>query len=392
MSRLALIQCPGCMVMVWRLPEWNGGDPNHVALDLRRPATHIRHGYKPANMNDVVGTQYPRYTVLEGVPRIGYDIHLCPFPGALYACLKYLGDPCDYDYIMGVSGAAFRRFWNRDDGGNVDLSYLGDDPFRRAFDALGYEYRTIPAEKETMIKAIKESIRQGKPAISFGIIGPPEAGIVAGYDREGEVLYGWSCFQDKKDRYYEKTEWFETMDKNAGKGLIVIGRRKPTRPHDRDVLAASLEYAIDLAQRPRRAGRPEHVSGLAAYDAWADALEVDADYPPNDQKVLATRAMVHMDQVTMLEERHSAAKFLKRMAEAASDVAEQLHAAATLYDEAANEAARLWRLGHWSEPEAQKAIADAGNRREFAKHIRAARRKEAQAVEHLERALTMLKG
>jgi hypothetical protein len=67
--------------------------------------------------------------VLDGVPRIGFDVHMCPFPGSLYACLEYLGDPCDYDYLMGVTGAAFRRFWNRDDGGNIDLSYLGDEPF-----------------------------------------------------------------------------------------------------------------------------------------------------------------------------------------------------------------------------------------------------------------------
>jgi hypothetical protein len=82
--------------------------------------------------------QYPARVILEGVPRVGYDIHLSPFPGSLHAVLQYTGDPCNYDYIMGVSGAAFRRFWNRDDGGNIDISYLGDTPFSRIFEALGY--------------------------------------------------------------------------------------------------------------------------------------------------------------------------------------------------------------------------------------------------------------
>jgi hypothetical protein len=127
--------------------------------------------------------------ILENVPKIGYDIHLCPFPGSLYSYLEYTGDPCDYDYIMGVTGAAFRRLWNRDDGGNVDLSYLSEAPFKHVFNALGYEYQIIPAEKDAMIKAIKESINKGRPVISFGIIGPPEAGLVAGYDQDGEVLY-----------------------------------------------------------------------------------------------------------------------------------------------------------------------------------------------------------
>ena len=50
--------------------------------------------------------------VLEGVPKIGYGVHLCPFPGSLYAVMEYLGDPTEYDYLMGVTGAAFRRLWN----------------------------------------------------------------------------------------------------------------------------------------------------------------------------------------------------------------------------------------------------------------------------------------
>ena len=77
---------------------------------------------KEDNVSDNIG----RKAVLEGVPRIGYDVHMCPFPGSLYACLAYLGASPDYDYLMGVTGAAFRRFWSRDDGGNVDLFYLGD--------------------------------------------------------------------------------------------------------------------------------------------------------------------------------------------------------------------------------------------------------------------------
>jgi hypothetical protein len=121
---------------------------------------------------------------------------LSPFPGSLFAYLSYVGDPQDYDYLMGVTGAAFRRFWSRDDGGNVDISYLGDEPFRRAFEALGYHWHKVPVQKEAMVQAIKTNLALGRPAISFGIIGPPEAGLVAGYAEDGAVLYGWSYFQD----------------------------------------------------------------------------------------------------------------------------------------------------------------------------------------------------
>ena len=84
--------------------------------------------------------RYPERVVLEGVPKIGFHVSLCPFVGSLAACLEYVGAPCSHDFLMGVSGAAFRRFWNRDDGGNVDLMYLAPEPYRRAFRAIGREH------------------------------------------------------------------------------------------------------------------------------------------------------------------------------------------------------------------------------------------------------------
>jgi hypothetical protein len=328
--------------------------------------------------------------ILEGIPRIGYDIHLCPFPGALYACLKYLGDPMDYDILMGVTGAAFRRLWNRDDGGNVDLSYFGEEPFRRAFEAAGYEYRTVPPEKGAMLQAIRESIARGVPPISFGIIGPPEAGIVAGYRGEGDVLFGWSYFQEGRERYYEKAEWFETMDKGAGKGLIIIGAKKPARPFERGTLASALTWAIELERTVSFPMLPNHVGGLAAYDAWAAGIEVDADYPADDPEVMATRVMVYGDQVTMLYERHAAAGYLRKMAAAVPEIAGYLNTAAAYYDAVADLSAPLWRWGHSYQGEVRQVLPDPALRRELAGFIRSARAKEIQAVEQLERALAAL--
>ena len=341
--------------------------------------------------------------ILENVPRIGFDIHMSPFPGSLYTYLHYTGDPQDYDYLMGVTGAAFRRFWNRDDGGNIDISYLGDEPFRRIFEALGYEWRKVPAEKEAMIQAIKASLDEGRPAISFGIIGPPEAGLVAGYAEDGAVLYGWSYFQDwpefnqKRDVYYEKRDWFETMDAptgvgvNAGKGLIVIGDKLPVRLAPRDVLVSSLEWALDLERTAQRSGCPDHITGLAACDAWAAALEVNDDYPADNAEVLGTRVMVHGDQCTMLYERHSAAKYLRAMAEAAPEATEALNAAATNYDTISAMVNKLWPWGHDMGPKAQQGIASAATRREIAGYIRAVRAKETEAVEHLEATLAIIR-
>ena len=329
--------------------------------------------------------------ILEGVPRIGYDVHLCPFPGALYAYLMYVGDPQDYDYLMGVTGAPFRRLWNRNDGGNVDLSRLGDEPFQRVFDALAYEWRQVPAEKDTMIQAIKASLAQGRPAISFGIIGPPEAGLVAGYDEGGSVLHGWSYFQNQRERYYEQRDWFEMMDKGSGVGLLIIGDRQPARLADHEALVASLEWALNLEHTAHRPNLPDHLAGLAAYDGWADGLEVDADYPSDDPATIGIRVMVYGDQCVMLEERHEAARFLRRMKGVAPQAANHLEDAAALYDAVGDLVTPLWPWPIDPGAGALQALADTHTRRELAGHVRAAKVKEARAVEHLECALAELR-
>jgi len=335
---------------------------------------------------------YPERQILAGVPRIGFDIHLCPFPGALEVYLKYVGDPQDYDYLMGISGAAFRRLWNRDDGGNVGILRYENEPFRLAFSALGYEWRTVRADasKETMVAAIADSLAQGHPAISFGIIGPPEPGLVAGYDEDGAVLYGWSYYQGRRDCYYESNDWFETMDKSGGVGLLIVGDRQPARPTDQEILAVSLRWALDLERTARRPNLPDHLCGLAAYDGWADALEVDADYPRDDVGTMDTRVFIHGDQCMMVEERHEAARFLRRIKAAAPQAADHLEAAAVLYDQVGDLVGPLWPWPIDPGLGAMQALADADTRRTLAGHVRSAREREAAAAGHLERALMEL--
>jgi hypothetical protein len=343
----------------------------------------------------------PSHLVLEDVPRLGFDIHMSPFPGSLFSYLTYIGEPADYDIIMGTTGAAFRRFWNRDDGGNIDLSYLGDEPFRRVFRALGYAWEQVPAERDAMVAGIKKSLAQGKPAIAFGIIGPPEAGLVTGYDEDGAVLHGWSYFQNwpeyhqPSDAYYTTRDWFETMDKHAGKGLILVGD-KLQPPEARELLLSSLSWAIDLERTAHRVEVPDHTAGLAAYDAWADALEVDADYPADDPDVLGVRVMVHGDQCTMTIERHNGAAFLRKMITAVpgldADTVTHLQTAAELFD-ADDGMSTLWpsSWGYDMGPDAQRGIAQPATRRAMAAVIREIRAREEEAVAHLEQALAALR-
>ncbi|MCC6728598.1 MAG: hypothetical protein IT208_04590 [Chthonomonadales bacterium] len=327
--------------------------------------------------------------VLEGVPRVGFDRHLSPFPGSLHALLTFRGEKVSYDYLMGVTGAAFRRAWNRDDGGNVDLMYFQPEPHRRAMDALGYDLRTAPRDnRAAMLALVRESIAQGSPAIAFGVIGPPEAGLVTGYDRGGDVLHGWSYFQgDAGSGYYAQRDWFKRMSRGCPIGALRVGDKLEHRRPERETLQVTLEWAVDLARTANRPGIPDHVCGLAAYEAWAAGIEVDADYPRDDPKVLATRVMVHGDQCVMLEERRNAAAYLRCMVAVAPEAAGLLTGAADLYDQAASCMDRVWLWGPDMGPAVQRALADHATRVGIAAGIREAGAIEERAVALLERAL-----
>jgi hypothetical protein len=83
--------------------------------------------------------------VLPGVPKIGYSVATCPFPGSLRAC-----------FLMGVRGAAFRRFWNRDDDGNVDSSYFALEPALRR--EIAAEVRLAREREERAVERIERAL------------------------------------------------------------------------------------------------------------------------------------------------------------------------------------------------------------------------------------------
>jgi len=340
-----------------------------------------------------VADEYPVRAVIEGVPKVGFGVHLCPLPGSLYSVLEFIGDPVDYDYIMGVSGECFRRVWNKDDGGNVDAMYFEPEPHERIFRALGYEFTVAPRnDKAAMVAAIKESIAAGRPVLSTALVGPPEMGVVTGYDSGGETLIGWSYFQDAAlPGYCEVPGWFEKLGGGPRAGVIVLGERTGPIPTAKETLLSSLEWAIQLAHTEAWPGTADHLFGLAAYDGWADGLEVEADFPADDEEIMGTRSMVQGDQCVMLAERHSAASYLRAMAQQVPEVAEPLEEAARLYDEAADLVAQLWPWNQGPGPAANKGLTDAATRRGMAETVRAARGREAEAIGYLEQAVEILK-
>jgi hypothetical protein len=350
--------------------------------------------------------------VLEGVERISWDTAACLcFAGSAKASMRFLGEKVTDDYVMGISGGAFSMFWGMPwSPANVDLLVIGEEPVKRSFDALGFDYTLIAKghpgdkinEKEPFRKMIVESIDRGIPVIAKGVVGPPECCVIAGYDGNGDVLHGWSYYQGIADfykgiatEYFSTDRWFENCH-----GLIIIGEKKQ-RPSRRQVLQDTLEWAIRLGRVPEfllfAEGRPyRFMSGLAAYEAMAEALLRDEDFPDGDLDVLTSRCVsISNDGIPLLSyKRKSATRFLNGMAGEGLPGADELRRSAEEYNEEVrilDEASVMAPFTYAPEGERLR-LADPAHRRGLSRLVRAAKAQEERAVECLESALAELAG
>ncbi|MGE5599256.1 MAG: sigma-70 family RNA polymerase sigma factor, partial [Bacteroidota bacterium] len=344
--------------------------------------------------------------VLEGIGRIHWTnaAVLC-FVGSVAACMRYLGEEVTDDYAMGISGGAFKTFWIPPwSPANCDLLDIGEEPVRRTFSALGYDYEFIQDydrknpihDKEFYRRRIVESIDRGRPVMALGIVGPPECCVVTGYDKDGEVLYGRSYFQENQDGYFRAEDWYGNCH-----GLILVGGKRE-KPSERQILRDTLAWAIKLARTsevPAQICAESGASstmfcGLAAYDAMAEALLRDEAFPAGDLEALMVKIYaISNDGVCLLEaKRQAASRFLKAQAELGHPGAEQLREATAIYEreaEIAHQATVLAPPSYYP-PEQLLKIAEPERRRELSRLVQEARALEERAVEHLERALEAL--
>lgn len=370
-------------------------------------------------------TSAPSRLVLEGVPRVHFydggsrcpeDL---PFPSVMRALMEYMGEEdfgcrahrglgpgckidCGYAFFIGVSGVAsflnWKPGWEAD---NVEIKYMSDDPaapFDRAWRAAGYEIRYLQGgrDQEAVIRQqIMASIQRGRPVLAFGPVGPPESAIVTGYDEGGDVLIGWSFFQVfpqcnaglelEPSGQFRKRDWYSYQ---PGFSCYIIGEKKRWPPLS-ETYREALAWMLQVARTPSTFGGRRN--GLAAYEAWAEQLLRDGEFS-GDEAVLRQRHVVHNNTVGMVAEaRWYGAQFLIQAGNHDilhySMIEDLLHAAACY----AAEHDLMWRLwdlvGGNGNPEAWRLFADPDVRRRMVPIIQQAREKDAQAAEHIERAL-----
>jgi hypothetical protein len=367
--------------------------------------------------------------VLKGVPKIGFYSGgpRCPedvcFPSVMRAMAEYLGEDvgcyevksksadcrfgCTYSFFLGVTGAAFRLTWAEGwQGDNVEIMYMSDQPmapFERAFEALGWEFKYLgkedpPIKDEAFRQEIVESIDRGMPVVAFGVIGPPEACLITGYDDGGDLLTGWNFFQDfpefKAGQEFEPCGYFRIRNWYATTEALIIPGEKVKRLEYKEIFRKSLEWAVKVMRTPRVTayGLPR-ANGVAAFDAWIEAILRDEEFNTDNFEALNLRFGVHDDAVgTVAEARWYGSVYLSRLANMAPGnvIRPEILKAAACF---AKEHDLMWDAwgavgGIGREPDRAWNFKKPDVRRKLAEIIRETRELDDEAAGYIEKALT----
>ena len=331
--------------------------------------------------------------ILEGIENIEWQKGSNCFSGAVVACMKFLREPVAYDFVAGVSGVAFHAQWAWAEDNCDPMVTLGEALIRRTFRALGYEYayverfaQTADAASETAwCERIIKNINAGLPVLAFGVVGPPECCVIAGYAEQGDVLLGRSYFYKDSQGYFRQAEWYEKCF-----GLIEIGQ-KIAAPLRAQIIRDTLEWAVELANTP---DMNQRATGFAAYEVWAAALERDEDFPADDMDTLTLRCMASTNDgfCYLADMRRAASRFLRSIAGECGAAGEKLSAAVSCYEEEAHLLYDGWKMSpHSFAPEDERRkIADRALRLKLARLVREAGKNNRAAIEHLRAALHIL--
>ena len=377
--------------------------------------------------------ELPARLMLEGVPRVGFypkqstsgpEDHC--LPSCIRSCLEYLGDDIyeqwfpepDWHgvhvYVTVTSGMAFELLWAPRPWGKSpwwDVTAFAPDPLepiRRAFASVGYGHEIIlrsefarglgleagVSDDEALYRRrIMESIGQGRPVIALGVVARPGVGIVTGYDEGGDVLIGWSFFQDdpaqgggaesEPSGYYRKRNWFADTQ-----GIILIGD-KGARPPQRDAYREALLWGLRLMRTPEVRG---NASGFAAYGAWAEDLVRHGDFAGLDTAGLGGRRSTSDDAGGHIAEaRCWAMAWLDGAAGIVPEAAAEMGAAGRCFGLIHDLVWRLWQTsGGGTDEERAARFAAPEMREEMRRIVLLFRDNDAQAAAHLEQALLAL--
>jgi hypothetical protein len=180
------------------------------------------------------------------------------------AAMEAVDEDVTYEYLVGVSGLAFRMQVSKDGlCPSSPHSFCGYECHARSSQALPWKLKLFevkPEDAEGVARArqaVVESIDRGVP-VQYG---SEEDGIIVGYQKGGEE---WICFHPMREggtKTFVETTW--------PWGILVFAEPKEELPARRELALGALGQAIEMAEAKEAGGY--HV-GFAAWDAYLERL------------------------------------------------------------------------------------------------------------------------
>lgn len=196
---------------------------------------------------------------------------------SMAVAMQSVGEPISYEYLMGVSGSAFRLQVAKDWCPSSPNSFCGLQTVDGAVKALPYKevgyklyHESKPVDKETWAKtrnAVKSSIDSGIP-VQYG---GEEDGLIVGYTKGGEQ---WLCvhpLHSPRECFVVMPTANQTHERQAW-GVAVFTEKKESMPAPKQFVRESLELAVKLAETEEVEG---YACGFNAWNQWIAALKDD---------------------------------------------------------------------------------------------------------------------
>ena len=203
---------------------------------------------------------------LEGIEGFGFEDYGSSVHGAQATILEALGTPLSYEYLLGISGLAFRIQVFKDalcpSSPHSCCGYMCISRSTKSspWNIKIFEVKSEDTEKVQELRdAVKESIDRGFP-LQYGSI---EDGIIIGYQKDGEEWLCYDPLQQNGKKIVIETEipW----------GVVEFVSEKDSLPSKNELAVESLKQAVEMAHK-EDAG--EYWLGFRAWEEYIAYLEI----------------------------------------------------------------------------------------------------------------------
>ena len=258
--------------------------------------------------------------ILPDIIRLNWEEGMdCPWAGALYASLEFMGEKYTYEQIMGLSGACYRVcFVDVWDWSCTD-ALVSFDYSSVFFKAIGYEQVWAERLEKGVRKAerqfIVKDIQNGKPVIAINLRVAPEWGVITGYLNNGNeflcrIYFDKGIFEEHD---YDKDFLKDTggyLSNDYWPFLITHFGEKTQAPSAYDNLIASLKSLVDSFNAQQNRG---YHQGKDAYESWIRGLSHEADFTNFNDKDSVFRRLGVNDSMLLclIDARRCAGAYLR---------------------------------------------------------------------------------